>query len=785
MDKTTIESDSKASVSYWRKWIKAAKKASETHRNDARAAWKEYENCASVQTNNNVVAQATKQSYPIYWASCKTLEPAYYSRTPRITTRRQFDIKDDIALTASILLERLGTYLVDHSDFDAVMQSAVQDFIHADKATVQVAYTAELGETAVRNPLLPQQDPQTGAVVYVDMAGNLYDGEVMQDQEGFFYNTTDTVAQNQRVYVSVCNYDEVLHTPEAKCQEEIRDQAYYFYMTKEEAEKRFGADAVKNIKWKKVKGEDKESQGDEYEESLVDSFVEGWECWDKASKKVYWFTEQNVEDFLDVKDDPYGLVDFFPSCPFVISSRPSKSLYPTSAYAQTASLLKQLHSMTEKVNKLIHGIRRRALVDGANEELIFALESLQSGEFVAITNLQAIIEKGGVQNLVWYLPVQELVSAIMELTQLQSQFKNDFYEWFGLPDILRGASDPIETAAAQELKSASAHDRFKFNKKLVAQLARDAIQKMVDLALGTFTDEYLAEVVGYRYLDMDKQQNYQAAIELLRNDKSRMIRIDIETDTMSFADEQMRHNQISQAVQVITSGLDKIVQMSQTSPQYAIVGLQCLLYSLDAIAVGKEFSSQVKQAVGALLEKLNQPNQAPPPPDYLQMQIQLQAQAQQAQAQQKERELQIREVETNLKAQKQEAELQLQMQSESLRQYQAQVDMQVQRMMIQLEQQKIEIDRYKAQMQARESGMEEMRMAKEVDARIVQDRLSMITPPAPVESTPSVQINIGAEPSPAVIPVPMQMPMGGEDMDEDEMMGEGMDRDEMMGRGGL
>lgn len=748
-EKETESTNPRDTVNYWKKWIKSAKKAGERHASETRDAWREYEGSSISVTNSIVETTKEKESYPTYWASVKTLEPAYYSRTPRITSKRTFDVEDETARVASILVERLGNFLVENSNFDSAMQSAVLDFIHGDKATVQVNYSVEIIEDNNRINLYEVQSEQ-GDTVYTTADGAVYDGEVFKDEEGLFGQTSDEYPDNQKILLTACPFDEVLHTPDAKNESEIREKAYYFWMTKDEAVERFGEEKTRSISWKRVKNKEDNKSEREEDEGSGEQFLEGWECWSRTNKKVYWVSEQYHDGFLDEREDLYQLEDFFPSCKFIISSKPSKDLYPTSAFKHCEAVLEELKTASRKISKLIKAIRRRALVDGASDELIDALTRLNDAEFIPVQNLNHILEKGGIQNMVWYVPVQELVASITEFTQLQDKFKNEFYEWFGLPDILRGATDPLETAKAQEIKATSAHDRFKYNKKLVACLAREAVQKMVDLALATFTDDYLAEVVGYRFLSEDKQALYLPAMELLKNDKSRIVRVDIETDTMSFADEQMRAQQVGQAVQAIMSGLEKVAQMAQISPDFARVGLQALLYSLDTLSVGKEFSGQVKQSVNALLEKMSQSNDAPPPPDYAQMQLQLQQQDMQIRAQQKERELQIKEMETSLKAQKQEQDAQEMMHTHQLQQYQLQMDTQLNQYAMQLEAQRVQIEQFRAQLQAQESQMEEVRLAREADAKIVSEQNKMMMGTRAKE--PQVQINIDNGKQEGVLP---------------------------------
>lgn len=622
-------------IRFFLRWVRLAKKAAKDHWDDARAAWDEYENRKTpgeiAQTNDT---QKVKRVYPIYWASCKTIEPAYYSRTPKITTERAFDFNDDSAQRMSTIIERLGSHFVRTSHFDEVMSSVVQDFIHADKATAQVIREDKVEKVFERVPVQPygpqmvdEQGQRLPPEQFVDASGQLVE-EVHQDQEGYF-TEVEVEKVVPEIKLAPVPYNEIIHTPEAKCEAEIKEKAYFFCLSEEEATKRFpklkgeeGKPA--SVSWKMGRGDISTRKGDpdvvEDKNEPIGKYIEGWEIYCKPKKKVYWVSEQFPSDFLDETDDEEEFRCFYPSPPFIIGSKPSKSLYPTPAHAQLVPTLDQLHMAYSKVFHLIQGIRRRALVAGGSEELIGALNSLESGEYVACKNLEALLGPGGkLEDKVLWIPVQELVAAIGELQELRQSFKDDFFEFFGVPDIIRGVGDPIETAAAQEIKSTSAHDRFRYAKKQIARIARDLIEMGVDLEIKVYDDERIKSICGFNYMKPEHQAKFSEDLAKLRNDNERFVRVDIDTDSLSFIDQTMRAQQRAQVVQTVNNGLKEIAAIAQSSPEFVPTAMQTLLASLDGMEGGKDFSDSVKESVQALQEKMAQPQE--PPPDYQGMEL--------------------------------------------------------------------------------------------------------------------------------------------------------------------
>ena len=706
---------------HWQRWISASKKASDQHWKDAKAAWAEYEH--QPDGNDPTQTQQKTAAYPIYWSSVKTIEPAYYSRTPKVTTTRRFELKDDVAATACLIGERFGQYLIEACDFDAVIQSAVGEFIHGDKATTQLIYDVEIEEVPKRIALMQVEGG------FTDETGAPYAEEVFRDEQGFFGQGVDPQPKNQKIHLAPLSFDDVLHTPDARTASEVCDMAFKFCLSEHEASERFPKEVIQKISWKLTKGE----EGDRHD--IPGKFVEGWEIYCKETERVYWYSDQYNEGLLDAKDDPYKLRNFFPAPPFIIGSKPRKSLYPTPAYTHCRDVIRALHEQTYKVYELIRGIRRRALIDGSMPELAMALQDAGDNEFIAVKNIQAIVEKGGLGNVIQYIPVQELVDAISELSGLEEKFKQAFYEWFGVPDILRGSSDPVETAAAQEVKASSAHDRFKYQKKQVAQLVRDSIEMMVDLGVQVFPAERIANIVGIQFMSPEEQQRFPVALELLKNDDARLIRIDIDTDSMSFLDQQLKQQRVNQAVQTVTTGLKTVADMSQGDPTFLPVGLHAVLLSLEHLEAGKQFQEGVRKAVESLIQAKENPPETPPPPDYEQMKIELAAQKQSNEAAFKQKELEQKELKLALDAQKQVNDSQLD-------KFRAEMERQVQEFAMQIEAQRLQIEGFNSQMAARESEMEEIRLAREADVESMKSAVELASKQAPAEAQAPQIINV-------------------------------------------
>lgn len=615
VDSSSVEDAGNSSagktINFWLKWIRASKKAANRHWGDSRAAWREYENRTDLSSSSTAEADGRKESnmtplcYPAYWTCSKIIEPSYYSMTPNPMIEVDFGWEDIVAETASIMAERVGNHFLRNSDFDTSMSAGVQDFIHADKATIQVI--PNIKEDGGRAPLSQNEDGS-----YSNEAGEVHTGKVMTDGTNYFSPAPSCTGIDS---APVC-FDEVLHTPEAKTWREVREVAFYFCLSEDEAKKKFPD--VPEASYKMGLPED-ERENDKQNEP-VGRYLDGWECWDRCGKSgdpvVYFVSESFPTGFLKPPaPDPYGLPGVFPCTPFIIGSKPSKSLYPTPVYIQILPSLKQLHTCYAKVFNLIPAIRRRLIVDGASEDLINALNDLSDNEFVASGELNDIVAKGGLDKMVYSVPVAEFVAAIGELNEAMDTFKANTYEWFGAPDIVRGVSDPIETLGTNEMKRDAASDRFRYAKKQVAQMARDALRMGIDMCINLYDDQKIASICGYQFMSPAQQQAFPQALQVLRDQEQRLVRVDIETDSIAFIDQRMRQQQRSVVTQTILSGMQQVNQMAQVDIGTAILALKILLATLDGMEGGKYFIDEVKQAGQQLIAKLQKEQNAPAKPD--------------------------------------------------------------------------------------------------------------------------------------------------------------------------
>lgn len=737
-------------------WINRAnhyeKQFKKHHWKEAAKAWKEYTLWTEADDGDNSGGEEgtgehpqEHATFPIFWSSVKTLAPAYYSKTPIPIAPVRFGLKDTVARTSAKLMERLGIYSLETTSFDQVMRDLSMEYILAGMAIPRVMLE---GEQQHRE--FPITADEANPDRYLMEDGTEYQGEMVGEAEGYDgMFGREAYWGNVKCYPMALSFDDVMWTPTASCYEEIDEIMYRFCYPEHEAYKMFPGIPEEDLKPLMVSygaHVDKKQSSDRPKDtdSGEELYLHGWEIWDKVNKQIRFIHTSYKQDFLKVSDDKYQLRNFYPSpCP-ILATKKRKKMFAIPGYKYLKPITDEMHDVAQRVYNLSQAIRPRFVVDKAHEtDLMRIIQDGDESEYMFIKDLADIVEKGGLPNVIQALPVGELSQALIQLSQLFEKYKQEFYEIYGVPDVLRGASDPLETAKAQEIKSFAASNRFRDEMNQIANLGRDLLEMMIDLKLGAYDQGYIYRVCAVNFMDelytpdgqLDPagQQRIDQAYNLLLDDQDRLVRIDFETDSTSYINEAINQQNRNVAIQTVTQGLGA---MKDLEPHEMVIGFKTIQAALSGMRMGKEFMDEMDELTEQAIQMAQNPPE--PGPDIQQMLLNQQAQDNQIKAMQKERELtqkeakmigdhQIKQMEL---AQKERDTRVKEFEAASKKQtedYKVQLDairVNIEKVtsdfMMELEKSRLSTEQFSAISQAMESQREEVRLANESMLNMVQ-----------------------------------------------------------------
>lgn len=442
--------------------------------------------------------QAATTTFNVLWSNIQTLKPALYSKDPTPEVERRFKDADPLGRVASEVLERACTNLLATQKFGDSVRLAVLDRLLPGRGVIWVRYLPHFRKVEGKD--LNSDD--AGAQIQTP-AQNTHLAAPGGPQNSI---TDDAVEDVEEVEWEEVKFDFIPWTDfghtVARTWEETDGIWRIAYLDRQEIRKRFGDEIAAELPFdQKPDGLDKDSEG---QEGLNKAKI--YEIWDKRTKRVIRLCKAH-KTVLEVQDDPLELDSFWPIPTPLQATTSSKSIIPTADYILWQDQAKELDRLSNRITMLTRALKVIGVYDSSVQALGQLLSSGSENKLVPVDSFAAFAEKGGLKGSVELLDVSAVAEILLKLYEARDRVKGDIYEISGLSDLLRGVSDPSETATAQKIKSSYASVRLKDMQREVQVFARDAIKIAAEIVCGQFSQETIQQISGIKLLtDIEKQQ---------------------------------------------------------------------------------------------------------------------------------------------------------------------------------------------------------------------------------------------------------------------------------------
>lgn len=487
------------------KWLEAIEAAG-----DEEKAWREVEAEAANKAYKGD-ASSTSKSFNIFHSNIETLVPALYNTTPIPDVRRRFNDDDPVAAQLSELLERALSFCVDDYDFNDVMRRVVKDMAVVDRGIARVKYEPTFGTEA--------------SVPAMQAGGGL-------DPESPGEDMAEGMEEPASEPVPVVEYEEAkaeyvmwrnFRRGPATSWDRVPWIAFKHGMSRTEVEKlvaraAFSPELKRQILERlvfDVSAEDNGETGKEASRELptFGKRINVWEIWDKDTKTVIWVSETFTEFPLSIMPDPLNLRGFFPTPRPAMIIEATDSLTPITSYSIYANLIDELNSLTERIAALVKQLRVRGAYAGVIEE-IPRVANADDGELIPLGESELFATTGGGLDkaIVWW-PIEIIANVIKELVAQRDLVKAVIYEVTGLADIIRGASDPNETATAQQIKQQWGSIRVQAHQKEVERYAADLFRLKAEIFCKHFDIQTLLTITGLQFPTQADKDRAQAMLQ--------------------------------------------------------------------------------------------------------------------------------------------------------------------------------------------------------------------------------------------------------------------------------
>jgi hypothetical protein len=261
-----------------------------------------------------------------------------------------------------------------------------------------------------------------------------------------------------------------------------------------------------------------------------------WEIWDKRKDEVLWIA-RGCDEVLE-RGPPYLELDGFFPCPApAYGTLTNDSLIPVPDYTFYQDQAAEIDQLTTRIGALTDALKLVGFYPGGpkgegSPEIERALRPGFENKMIAVQSWAAFKEGGGGSTPIIFLPVEQVGQIIEGCVKLRQQIVEDVYQIVGISDIMRGATDPNETAQAQQMKAQFGGVRIRDRQaelarfcvdtaRLVAQIIcvhcqPSTIQKMTNIQLPTQQEvmqQQMAQMMAYRQQIAPMIQQYQASVQ--------------------------------------------------------------------------------------------------------------------------------------------------------------------------------------------------------------------------------------------------------------------------------
>ena len=531
------------------KWIKKISKAEKNY--------KEYHEL--IKKIREYYKNEKDNKHNIFWSSIETLKPFLYFKQPKPYVERKEKTSDAVASTACKIVEKALEWDLSQFDFDGVIKYVRNDFLLSGMGLCYEKYTPTfkkiLQEVAVE---------KDGVLAVEQVQADILDSEKV---ETLYIDPEDFIADSEKVGIW----------------EDCTWVARRIHMTREDVVKQFG-EKVKQF-----------LIIDDEEDPKKDTKV--YQIWDKTDRRILYVSE-DCPEFLRVDEDILKVDGFFPFPKPIFATMTNDSLIPVPDYSQIESMLKELDGITSRMSKIMQALKISGAYDNSFPELKNILN--KDITLVSLSDFKKLRESGGISGVIDFMPIEQYVTSLQVLAERRQDLTQQIYEITGVSDIMRGNSDPNETATAVTKKTNFGTLRNQDRQNDMQRFITDLLKIKAEMICEQFSPETLAGFVKNEDPNLVMQ-----AIELLKTDKMRGMVLGIETDTSFNQSEDMQ--KISDAITLIHTMITNAFQVVSAQPLLLPLYRQMIETVVVTLPNARQYEPVIEQAFTKIQEQLNQP----------------------------------------------------------------------------------------------------------------------------------------------------------------------------------
>lgn len=566
----------------WKSQIESAKSAHKKYFTKAETCEKEY--------------AAEDKNYNIFYSNVQTLDSNLCINNPKPDIQRRFLKKMDADKLKS------NTY----AEVARILSGAVE-------YVVDVANVDKIIKKDVHN-----SDVVGRGVAWIE-----YNPTIEVDENGMEY------IANRDVHVASLKYDEYLCST-AECESDIWWKARRHLLSQKEIYDRFGYSCDRS---------ELQYKPDDDNETVLNR-GEVWEIWDKNDKKrIYILMTHRNHEILEETDDPYKLECFFP-CDELCFIRENNSVIPVAEYMLYHKLADLVESTSKKIAQISDAVKYVIISGSQDKSVANQILAADNGDVLTIQSNGVV---GSVADMITNVPVEQATNIISYLEDLRERAKQSIFDITGISDLMRGLSDPRETAKAQQIKGMFGSLRFQDRQHMVQEHRKRIYRIIAEIIAEHYDEETLAEMtctylptneqkmateakiqgiqaqqqdvpqdIIDQYNNMVNMPTWEDVIRILRSDRLRNYTVDVETTATAFDDHEQQSEAINRITQTYLAMTQAAAQLN--SPELVKGFMPIMRMNLTDCKVSSAIQRQLDEALDGAYREMDQKTKQPPQP---------------------------------------------------------------------------------------------------------------------------------------------------------------------------
>lgn len=487
-----------------------------------------------------------KNKSNIFWSSIETLKPFLYFKAPKIYVERKSKQNNPVEAKAARMLEKAIEWNMEQFDFDSAIKYARNDYLLSGCGILLEKYVPTFKQVADGEGIIDVVDSEKIETVYIDPADFIADSEKV----GIWENCTWV--------------------------------ARVIDMTKKEVAAQFGRKELNIV-------DDGEKE---------DKNTKVYEIWDKQSRKVLYLCRSFVGEILKEVDLP-DLSCVLPLPKPIYTTQTNDSLIPVPDYSEIKFLLDELDGITNRMRLTMQALKVSGCYDNSFPELANILD--KDVTLISLSDFDKLKESGGINGIIDFMPIQQYIETLATLAQQRQDVVAQIYEITGVSDIMRGNSDPNETATAVTKKTNFGTLRNQDRQNDMQRFITDLLKIKAEMICEMFQDETLLQFAG----EVDEEA--LAALQLLRKDKTRNLIVGIETDTSFNQDNEAEKT--LEAVKIVNDMVTQAFQFVSAQPALLPLYKQMIESVVITLPTTRQFETVIDDVFNKIAGELAQPDQ--------------------------------------------------------------------------------------------------------------------------------------------------------------------------------